>query len=43
LAAIDLNTLMRDGKISSVEVIYAPTGDDAISNLRAARRPAIGI
>ena len=35
LAAIDLNTLMREGKISSVEVIYAPTGDDAIRSTRS--------
>jgi prolyl oligopeptidase len=35
LAAIDLDTLMREGKISSVEVIYAPTGDDAIRSIRS--------
>lgn len=30
LAAIDLGPMMRDAKISSVEVLYTPSGDDAI-------------
>jgi prolyl oligopeptidase len=35
LVAIDLNALMHEGKISSAEVIYAPTGDDAIRSIRS--------
>jgi prolyl oligopeptidase len=35
LAAVDLGTLMHEGRVSSVEVIYAPTGDDAIRGIHS--------
>jgi prolyl oligopeptidase len=36
LAAIDLSPIMLEAKISSVEVIYLPSGDDAIRGTRSA-------
>jgi prolyl oligopeptidase len=35
LAAIDLNPLMQEAKIASVELIYTPSGDDAIRGTRS--------
>lgn len=36
LAAVDLGPVMRDAKTSSVEVLYTPSGDDAIRGARSA-------
>ncbi|MBS0419820.1 MAG: S9 family peptidase [Proteobacteria bacterium] len=36
LAAIDLGPMMREAKISSVEVLYTPSGDDSIRAVHSA-------
>jgi prolyl oligopeptidase len=35
LAAVDLKSLMDDAKIPSVELVYSPSGDDAIRSTRS--------